>query len=749
MRQEYNLNVTAASDKYSMFASIGYLKEDGYIRNSDFERYNGRFNVDFQPTTYLRAGINLNASYQTSNGNLGSGSTAVGNPFKTQFYAPIFPYYEHDTEGNIVYDENGNPMWNMRGMFDNRNVAFEMRKNKAYSDGATIDANVFATAILPYGFEFTVRGNMNRTYSHLTNYYNRTLGDASPVGRLIEANYQDRQHSFMQYLNWRHSYGNESWMHTFDVIMGHENTLGYGASQSATMVNQKPEDDYYAFDNFNEAQGTPSGSYSEGRSESYLGRARYNLNDTYFAEASIRRDGSDRFHKDHRWGTFWSVGASWIFSKEKFMHNLTWLDYGKLRLSYGSVGNYASAPAQAYRSLYMSTTYDDQYMLVRGTIGNPSISWEAQKTLDVAIEGALFNNRLSFSIGYFDKSSSDLIYDVNTPMSKGYMPFTGASMTVPTNIGKISNRGWEISFNGTIMRNENLLWTASLDMTFIKNKINKLPYGNRDVPNGLQRWSVGRSRYEWYLPTFVGVDQMTGNSLYSFDEAEYKYYRATSGTYTDEDLQEQWEQHVSDAASSLVTINGKTYTTNLTYATRSWHGDAMPVVYGSFGSNLSWKNISFGFLFTYSLGGKVLDAYYQSLMSVSGKTSQFHQDVLKAWSGVPEGMTEDSPNRIDPNGIPVNNSTLSLDNNGNSSRFLTNASWLVLKNININYTLPENWSRVLQLQSINVGFSVDNLFTVAKRKGLNPQMTYSGQQDSSSPGYMTNRVFSFQLTARF
>lgn len=173
------------------------------------------------------------------------------------------------------------------------------------------------------------------------------------------------------------------------------------------------------------------------------------------------------------------------------------------------------------------------------------------------------------------------------------------------------------------------------------------------------------------------------------------------------------------------------------------------MVYGSFGSNLSWKNISSGFLFTYSLGGKVLDAYYQSLMSVSGKNSQFHQDVLKAWSGVPEGMTEDSPNRIDPNGIPVNNSTLSLDNNGNSSRFLTNASWLVLKNININYTLPENWSRVLQLQSINVGFSVDNLFTVAKRKGLNPQMTYSGQQDSSSPGYMTNRVFSFQLTARF
>lgn len=748
LRQEYNLNVTAGAEKYNMFASIGYLKEDGYIRNSDFERFNGRFNVDFQPTTYLRAGVNLNASYQKSNGNIGSGTEALSNPFRTQFYAPIFPYYEHDAEGNIVYDEAGQPMWNMRGMFDNRNSAFEMRKNKAYSDGATIDANVFATAIIPYGFELTIRGNMNRSFSHATNYYNKWLGDASPVGRLIEANYQDRQHSFMQYLNWRHSYGNENWMHNIDVIMGHENTSAYGAAQSATMLNQI-EDDYYAFDNFLEAQGVPSGSYSEARSESYLARGRYNLNDTYFAEASIRRDGSDRFSPDNRWGTFWSVGASWIFSKEKFMHSLEWVNYAKLRLSYGSVGNYASAPMLAYKSLYFQTTYDNQPMLVRGSIGNPLISWEAQKTLDVAIEGTLFNNRLNFSIGYFDKASSDLIYEVSTPLSKGNMPFAGSTMTIPTNIGKISNRGWEISFNGTLMRNENINWTASLDMTFIKNKVNKLPYGDRDVPNGLQRWSVGRSRYAWYLPTFVGVDQMTGNSLYAFEEEEYKYYRRSSGIYTDEQLEELWQEQVQNAASSLVTINGKTYTTQSSYATDTWHGDAMPVVYGSFGTNLQWKNVSFGILFTYSLGGKVLDAYYQSMMSVSGKTSQFHKDVLKAWTGVPEGMTEDSPNRIDPNGVPVNNSQLSLDNNASSSRFLTDASWLVLKNINVNYTLPEAWTRVLQLQSISIGFSADNLFTVAKRKGLNPSMTYSGQQDSSTPGFMTNRIFSFQLTARF
>ena len=749
LRQEYNLNLAAAADKYNVFASIGYLNEKGYMQRSDFERFNGRFNVNFEPTSYLRAGMNLNASYQTNQGNAGSGGEQLVNPFRTQFYAPIFPYYEHDAEGNIVYDENGNPMWNMRGRLDNRNVAYEMRKNRLEATGSVIDANVYATAVLPYGFDFTVRGSMYRTYSHQSNYTNKWLGDGYPDGRLVDSSSEGRTHTFMQNLNWRQSYGNELFTHTIDVVLGHENTQLYSASQSFNIYGQM-EDDYYAADNFTNVQGTPTGNYGESRMESYLGRARYNLNDTYFAEASIRRDGSDRFAKDKRWGTFWSVGASWIFSKEKFMHSLNWVNYAKLRFSYGSVGDYTNAPTLAYTSLYALTTYSNEPLLVRASIGNPSLGWEAQKTLDIALEGSLFNNKLNFSIGYFDKSSDDLIYDLMTPRSLGWQPLTGLALTIPTNIGKISNRGWEISLNGTIMRNENFNWTASLDMTFIKNKIVRLPRGNKDVNNGYQRWSVGRSKYSWYLPTFVGVDQMTGKSLYAFEKDEFfYYYKGLSDMYTDEDLEQLWADEVANAASSTVEINGKKYVTDSQYATNAWHGTGQPVVYGSFGSQFSWKNLNFGFLFTYSLGGKVLDAYYQRLMSVNANTDQYHKDVLNAWTGVPEGMTADSPNRIDPDGVPINFAQDSQKNNAMSTRFLTDASWLVLKNLNISYTLPEQWTKAIQLQSLNIGFSVDNLFTVAGRKGLNPQMTYSGQQSADAPGYMTNRVFSFQLTARF
>ena len=749
-RQEYNLNIAAAQEKYNMFASVGYLNEKGYMIKSDFERFNGRFNVNFTPTSYLRAGVNLNASYQTAQSMQGAGTESTVNPFFTQFYAPIFPYYQHDAEGNVMYGEDGKPLWNMRGRFDNRNVAFELRHNETNTNGGVIDANAYATVVLPYGFEATIRGNMNRTYTHAYQYQNNLLGDAYPTGRLTDANSQSRYHTFMQNLNWYHQYGDDEHLSSVDVVLGHENTTVWAANQQFMMIDQI-EDDYYAADNFTTIQGTPSGDYAESRTESYLGRVRYNYNSKYFAEASLRRDGSDRFHKNNRWGTFWSVGAGWVFSQEKFMENLHWVNYAKLRFAYGTVGNYLSAPAMSYSSLYASGTFSNLPFLIRSTIGNPDLKWEGQATLDIGLEGTLFNNRLNFSIGYFDKSSDDLIYDIQTPLSMGVQPWSGSTLTIPTNIGKVSNRGWELSFNGVVMQNENLLWTASLDMSFVKNKVVRLPVEGRDISNGMMRWSVGQSKYSWYTYTWAGVDQMTGKSLYEMNYDEYAYYYKTLSDYDDDYIKELWDQNVANAegTNSIVEINGKKYVTDTAYATRTWHGTSMPTVYGSFGSNISWKGINFGFLFTYSLGGKVFDAYYQTLMSVNANTSAYHKDVLKAWTGVPEGMTADSPNRIDPNGVPVNNGPDSQKNNASSTRFLTNASWLVLKNINLSYSLPQNWVKAIELQSLNVGVTIENLFTVAGRKGLNPSMTYSGQQDSSSPGYMTNRVFSFQLTAKF
>lgn len=763
-RQEYNLNIAAASDKYNLFASIGYLNEKGYLLKTDFERFNARFNVNFQPTTYFRGGVNVSASYQTQESNPNAGTSNMVNPFTTQFYAPIYPYYAHYEQdvlgadgqilhpaGAVIYDENGKPEWNMRGQNDNRNVAFELRKNFTEYNGLLVDANAFATAIIPYGFELTLRGNMSRNFSRGLQYQNNLLGDAFPDGRLSTADSQYRYHTFLEQLNWAHRYGANQ-EHSVDVLLAHENSKYYSVDEGTSMSNQM-EDDYYANDNFAKIVSNPTGSYSEARSESYLGRVRYNYDDRYFVEASIRRDGADRFAKDNRWGTFWSVGGSWIISKEAFMRNATCVDYLKFRVAYGSVGNYLSAPSLSWASMYgMTTSVSNTPMMVRSSLGNPNLTWEAQKTFDIGVEGSLFHNRLNAQIGYFDKTSDNLIFSLPGAPSTGYMIGSGSALHTPLNLGKLANRGWEISLNGVLVRNANIEWGLSLDMTFLKNKILSLPYNNRDMNNGTQRLSVGRSIYEWYCPTWVGVDQMTGSSLYEFNKDEFQYQYGAAGNYTQDELDKLWKTEVENATNdhSLVTINGKTYATKASYGTDRWHGTAVPTVYGSFGTTLAWKGIHLGILFTYSLGGKTMDSTYESLMSVNGFKSAYHKDALNAWIEVPAGMTETSPNRINPDGVPINCSGESQDNNFSDSRFLTSSSWLVFKNVNLSYDLPKNWAKALQMQNINVGFSADNLFTVAARKGLNPQQTYSGVQTGTSDGtFVTSRVFSFQLTCKF
>jgi hypothetical protein len=280
----------------------------------------------------------------------------------------------------------------------------------------------------------------------------------------------------------------------------------------------------------------------------------------------------------------------------------------------------------------------------------------------------------------------------------------------------MSNRGWEISLGVDILRTKDFYWNASVDATFLKNKIISLPNGD-DIP-GSQRRSEGRSLYEWYLPHFAGVDQMTGNSLFELDRNAYEF------TYLgEEDGQALYDQYYNGAkeAGELVEIGDKVYVTDSQYASHDWRGTALPTVYGSIGTNFSWKGISLGLLFTYSLGGKCYDSNYYYLMSCSDPkdlTTAIHKDALKAWSGVPEGMTETSANRIDPNGIPEFNFA----------------------------TATKKWVKAMQLQNLSVGVAVENLFTITARKGLNPQYSFNGTQDAD---FTTARVVSFSLNAKF
>lgn len=728
-RQEYNLSASSSGEKLSVYSSVGYLNEKGYIVASDYERFSGRVNSTYTPNKWIKAGLNLNGSVTTRNYNDNATGNLYANPFYiTRYMAPVYPMYVHNADGSYALDEFGNKQYDVVSSYlSNRNIAFELRNDKQESRRNVLGGQAFVTVNLPYDFSVTVKGDLNNSTSNNKKYDNPKIGDgATNNGRLTSYAYQYTNYTMQQLINWNHTYRN---VHNIDVMLGHEN-YSWERKYTSGMNTGMAVDGNLTMGNFltNSYFG---GSDDEYKTESYLARGRYNYDERYFVEASFRRDGSSRFHPDNRWGNFFSVGASWNIKREAFMQDINWVDNLKFRASYGEVGNDAGVSYYGYMALYTIDKNGGNAALLKKSLSAPDIKWETTQTIDFALEGRLFD-RLNFQIGYFDKRSKDLLFEVRLPLSAGSYPWVdtdnGAPMNLTQykNIGTVSNRGFELALNVDAINTRDWTWNIGVDATFLKNKVIKLPEG-KDILHGMQNYSEGHSIYEFYTYHFEGVDQMTGQSLYTIDP-------------------EKKETAAADGA--LTTINGKDYTTVTSYAKRDWAGSALPKVYGSVSSALSWKDLSMNVLFTYGLGGKVYDGSYHSLMSTSAMSSgsALHKDALKSWDGVPEGMTETSANRIDPNGIPALDFNRSTDNNATSDRWLTSASYLVLKNLNLSYSLPKKWMNQWGIGGLTLTAGIENLFTVTARKGLNPQFSFNGDSDDT---YVTARVYNLGLTVKF
>ena len=724
-RQEYVLSGNFTNAKVNVYSSLGYLQEKGYVIGSDYERYTARVNSTFTPNKWITAGVNLNGAISKRHFNNNASGSAYANPFSTARYmAPIYPLYLHNADGSIATDKYGEYIFDTTSEYlNNRNIAFELRKDKDTRKRNVLNGTAYLTLNLPYDFQLTVKGNLAHRSSTRQEYNNPEIGDgASNNGRLVNYSNEYEDYTMQQLLNWGHEYGD----HHIDVMVGHENTH-YQTENFSGMNTNMVADGIYVMSNFL-TNSYLNGYNDEYATESYLARARYNYDQRYFIDASWRRDGSSRFHKDHRWGNFFSFGASWNAKKEEFLRQVKWINQLRLRTSYGEVGNDAGVSLYGYQALYYIDKNGGNGALMKQSLSAEDIKWETAQTIDVALEGRLFG-RMNFSIGYFDKRNKDLLFAVRLPLSAGSFSYGDYfNMTVNKNIGTIANRGWEISVDGDVYQTKNWLVNVGFDATFIKNKIIKLPNGD-NILSGLHNYTEGRSLYDFYTYHFEGVDQLTGRSLYTLDPAK----KATA-----------------KQQGYLVTINGTDYTTDTAYGLRDFHGTAAPTVYGSVHGNVTWKDLSLSMLMTYSLGGKTMDYTYQSLMSVNSMDSgsALHKDALKAWNGVPEGITETSANRIDRNGIPAMDYNLSSKNNATSDRWLTNASYLVMKNISLSYSLPKNilsgWEIGVNALTFTAG--VENLFTLTGRKGMNPQYSFTGGSDDT---YVTARVWNFGLSVSF
>ena len=746
-RQEYNFSGSQASAKSDYYFSVGYLNEKGYVTNSDFDRLTGRAAMNFHPKKWLNTGFTISGSHQKSNITNGNASASYTNAFMfCRNIAPIYPVHLHnadgtyqlDSFGNKQYDSgsytdgNGNPVLT-RNQYQDRHVIWENELNENKSFRNTLQSSAYMDLKFLNDFTFTVKGELNVRNNENRTYNSALIGDGKGNnGRTSRSIYRYKNYTFQQQLNWNHTFGN----HTVGVLLGHEN---YSYFYDYTYI-YKTNQTFAGQDNLDNFTNLTNGSgYSNRyRTESYLGRIRYDYQEKYNVEASFRRDGSSRFAKESRWGNFGSIGASWVVTKEDFMKPISWVNNLKLRADYGLVGNDAGAGYYSYMALYDSNQNHNKGAYYLSQLANTKLKWETGASFGIGVDARLFN-RWNISAEYFDKRNKDLLFDVYLPLSAGATSSSSAEATITENMGTISNRGFEINTDVDIFKNKDWTVNFSANASFIKNKIVELPEQDKDgIISGIYKIAEGKSRYEFFTYTYVGVDQMTGNSLY---KANLENYHVTTA-----DGQTVGNANGNDISKYVTQIGNEYYVNNTSYALKEYHGSAIPKVYGSFSPSVRYKDLSLSMMFTYSIGGKVYDAVYSSLMSTGTSPNNYHKDILKSWSEIPSGMTEDSQDRIWYGGIPQINSSMTSTNNATSSRWLTDASYLVLKNINMSYCLPKAWVNALTLESIRLNLSCENAFTCTKRRGMNPQQSFNGYQYNY---LVTPRVFTIGVDVKF
>lgn len=724
-RQEYNVNVSGATDRANFYASLGYLDNTGIVDGSDMERYTARLRADYQAKKWLKVGGNMSYTHFVwNNGNNpdNEGASDGGNAFATAMQtAPIYPVYIRDGQGNIMIDEYGMKLYDtgdgrnggaVRSTGGQSNDLQDIQLNKNMSEGNAFTANGFADINLYKGLKLTLNGSVAIDETRFTQTMNPFYGQFAESGGVVYKSHQrDITYNLQQLLNYNTTIGEK---HTIGVLLGHEmyNRKVYGLYGSRSVM--------YSPDNF-ELSGavvdmsSSGSSVSEYNNEGYFFRGQYDYDERVYVSGSYRRDASSRFHPDHRWGNFWSAGAAWVISHENWF-NVPWVNMLKVKASYGSQGNDALPYEYLYTDYYtIASAGGTTVTQTLARKGNPDITWETNANLNIGVEFGLWNDRLSGGIDFFNRKTSDMLFEMATPYESGYT-------SIWTNIGDMVNRGVEIELRADLIRTKDLVWDFSVNMTHYKNKLVKLPdqYKNNTTSDGKYVGRIsgsyflteGESVFSFYMPTYAGVDPTTGKSLwytYTTDEATGEMKRTTTDQY------------------SVASENG-----------REMHGDALPDLYGGFNTSLRAYGLDLSLGFTYQIGGQVYDSGYANYMGSPAGTSvgfNYHHDLLKAWSA---DNTDSNIPRF-AYGDTYSNAT--------SSRFLTDASYLNIQNITLGYTLPKKITRKFLVESLRVYVACDNVWYWSKRQGLDPRQSING---ATNPFYYAPiRTFSGGVTVTF
>ena len=718
-RQEYNLSISGSKDKFSYYASMGYLDDGGIVNNSDFKRYTARVNSDYQAKKWLKVVTNLSYSHTDSEtASYTSIYGSSGNVFYiTNNMGPIYPLYVRDADGNIMY-KNGMKVYDANqtnfirpSIVGNAVRDNELNTQQTYSDMISGKAGLVVTPIA--GLSLTGNLGLMNENSRYNALYSEFGSAASTDGQAYVSH--DRYFAVNSQLLAEYKTDFGGTLHNLEVLAGYE--LYKLKIQSLEGQNDHLYDPFIGeLGNADGTKGKKTSSYTtDYATQGFLGRVQYDYGEKYFLSGSYRRDASSRFADGHRWGNFGSIGAAWLISSEYFMQEAYWISMLKLKASWGVQGNDDLYPNASYARKYYpysdnyTHSYNEEtgeYSLVLAYKGNEDLTWESSQSFNCGVDFELFGGYLSGSIEYFSRRTTDLLYSKDVPLSSG-----NPTGYYPVNVGSILNRGFEASFYGNIISSRKVQWDWNLNMSHYTNRILALDesVAKDGIKGGNYIYKVGGSLYEAYMYKYAGVDPESGKGLY--------YYKDEDGSVKTTDVFADADQFEC--------------------------GSVLPALYGGFGTTLKLYGFDISAQFSFQLGGRYYDGTYQALMHTSSSVgSAWHKDVLKSWS-------EDNPN----SDIPRLDGDISV---GQSpvDKFLISSDYLSINNLTIGYTLPEKVVSKMKIAGVRIYFAADNLAVASARKGVDPRFSmglgsYTSGSGLNSGAYSAMRTLTGGLTLSF